>query len=379
MQKYKIKILHIIESINSNGGTPNKLLMFCQSIDKTKYEITLAYFLENDHLKNDFISAKVNLIKLKHANLLMVNELVQIIKGRKIDIINTHFNRSNIFGTIAGIITKKPVIQYEHGIPRGFTKNKISHKIMKRVDNFLNKFRKAIICNSYTVKDEVLKTSLLDISKLYVVQNAIDIEKFQENYNACNGLTYSRYDEEQNIVNIGAVGGFTYLRDFQLLIRSFNNINKKYSNTRLYLVGDGKYKHECEELVKELGIIDKVNFLGYINDIPCFLKFIDIYIDVVLLAAGVGLALMEPMLAGKPVIGFMGGDERDIILKKPGIGIHLEQNNVELLTQTLDNLILNKEKRITIGKKAAFYIKSEHNPQRYIKEICDIYVKVLNI
>lgn len=374
----KIYVLHIIESLTSYGGTPNKLLMCCKAFNKERYDLTVAYFLGDDHLKKRLEKSGIKVIKLKHKNILMVPELINIIRVNNIDIINTHFNRSHIFGSLAGMVCKKKLIQFEHGIPRGFYKDTLFHKIMKLIDDCLIKFRKAIICNSYTVKDRVLKTSSVDESKLFVVQNAIDIELFQKKLRGCNRHTYRGYQKRQGEVVIGSIGGFVDLRNFQILIKAFKVINKKYPNTMLFLAGDGKNKDVCVHLAEELEVNNKVIFFNYIDDVPCFLKYIDIYVDVVLVAAGVGLSLLEAMLAENPVIGFMDGDGRDIILNQNNIGIYIDQNNILELIESIEKLILSEEKRESFGENASKLIKNYYYPRRYVNDVYEIYKYVLD-
>ena len=69
----------------------------------------------------------------------------------------------------------------------------------------------------------------------------------------------------------------------------------------MWLVGDGERRSVLEDLVSRLGLQDFVRFWGIRSDIPEILKIS----DVVVMAShweGFGLAAVEGMAAGKPVV-----------------------------------------------------------------------------
>ena len=116
--------------------------------------------------------------------------------------------------------------------------------------------------------------------KFKVIHNAIEVEEFLFNKNIRNILRKELKIENSFV--IGHVGSFNYQKNHEFLIRVFNEIQKIKSNAKLMLVGDfvgdDSYWNLTKKLVKELGIEDKVLFLGLRKDVPKLMQAMDCFL-----------------------------------------------------------------------------------------------------
>lgn len=95
------------------------------------------------------------------------------------------------------------------------------------------------------------------------------------------------------------VAGFRYQKDHETAVRAFSYLDKnKYE---LWLVGDGNRRQEIENLIISLNLSDNIKLLGIRNDVPSILKASDVILQSSHIE-GFGLAAVEGMAAGKPVI-----------------------------------------------------------------------------
>ena len=105
------------------------------------------------------------------------------------------------------------------------------------------------------------------------------------------------------------VARFSEQKDQPTLIKAIKELPE---NVHLLLIGEGTLKQKNENLAKEIGVSDKVHFLGFRNDVERILKTVDI----VVLSSnweGFGLAAAEGMAAGKPVIASKVEGLREIV------------------------------------------------------------------
>lgn len=124
----------------------------------------------------------------------------------------------------------------------------------------------------------------------------IDISKFNPN------LKDHTLRQQIGIPNdafvIGHVGRFVEAKNHSFLIDVFNEVSQKNDNVYLVLVGNGPLLIEIQKKVEELGLKDKVKFLGLRKDVPILmLNIFDIFLFPSLWE-GLPLTLVEAQLSG---------------------------------------------------------------------------------
>ncbi len=85
------------------------------------------------------------------------------------------------------------------------------------------------------------------------------------------------------------------------LIRAFAQIARKYSNARLILLGQGELTGYLEDLARQLGVADRVDFPGFVKNPFAVLSRCQIFIFPSLFE-GFGNSAIEAMACGLPVI-----------------------------------------------------------------------------
>ena len=114
------------------------------------------------------------------------------------------------------------------------------------------------------------------------------------------------------------------------IIRIFYALSRRIDAT-LLLVGDGPERSDAEIQVRQLGIVDRVRFLGKLDDIVPLLSIADL----MLMPSNVesfGLAALEAMACGVPIVATMAGGFPEFIV--PGThGYLLAPGDIEGMTE----------------------------------------------
>ena len=149
------------------------------------------------------------------------------------------------------------------------------------------------------------------------------------------------------ILAVGRLGD--YLKGFDLLIQSFALLQNK--DWELHIAGGDENGQELKDLASELGVLNRIKFLGKIQDIDKIYATAGIYV-IPSRSEGFPNALAEAMAAGCCCVAFdFIAGPRDII--DDGVsGVIVENGNIQKLAIVLDELIENPIKRDFIGKKA---------------------------
>lgn len=132
-----------------------------------------------------------------------------------------------------------------------------------------------------------------------VIPNAIDAEKFYFNEELRN-----KKREELGIKGefvVGHVGRLSYQKNHKFLIEIFKELLKKEPESLLLLVGVGEKEEELRNQVKNLGINDKVRFLGNRSDVNELYQAMDVFV-MPSFFEGIPVVGVEAQFAGLPCI-----------------------------------------------------------------------------
>lgn len=131
--------------------------------------------------------------------------------------------------------------------------------------------------------------------RIQILKNAIEVERYVFNKNVRN-----QYRGEMNLNDcfvIGCVGRFTYQKNHEFLIETFQKTAQRIRNARLLLVGEGPLENNIKEQVQKLGLEHQVIFTGQRNDVPQLLQAMDVFC-LPSRYEGLGIVLVEAQASG---------------------------------------------------------------------------------
>jgi glycosyltransferase involved in cell wall biosynthesis len=172
-----------------------------------------------------------------------------------------------------------------------------------------------------------LKQAILDLNisglDVRVIGNGIDLDRFQpvERISARRALGLP--EAAQLIV---AVGSLIPRKGYQFLIPAFAQIVNKFPNSLLYIIGEGDFRRELEEMIAGLRVSGRICLIG--NQPNEQLRLWYSAADVSCLASsreGWANVLLESMACGTPVVAtnVWGAPE---VITSPELGVLVEQN-----------------------------------------------------
>ncbi len=144
----------------------------------------------------------------------------------------------------------------------------------------------------------------------------------------------------------------------QMLIKMLPLI--KSDNVKLLLAGADNFSGEYQHLVNELGLTDKVCFLGHREDVDDLVKICDICVASSL-REGLPVNIMQAMAVGLPVVACSNRGHNALINNSED-GFVVEVNNCQAMADVVDSLIKNSNLYSRISAKA------KENVKRFSKE-----------
>jgi len=150
-----------------------------------------------------------------------------------------------------------------------------------------------------------------------------------------------------------------------------------YTNTKLLILGSGELEGQLKSLTKELGLENRVIFLGQVDydNIPKYLRASDVFCRPSL-SEGLGSSFLEAMACGLPIIGTRVGGIPDIL--SDGInGLYCEVKNPESINDKIKMLLNNKQLHEKLSSAAAKHVQGIYNWEYIAIEMSEIFKKLV--
>ena len=274
----KIIVAHIMGKWNG-GGVESVVMNYYKNIDRNR--IQFHFLCDEDSTDIPYeeiekLGGKVIVIPPYQKLFKYQKELYRIFKENNYKIIHSHINALSVFPLRIAKKAGVPIrIAHSHS-----TSNKKEWKknILKMI---LRPFSKLYANNYFACTEYAGKwlfgKKVVERKELNVINNAIDLKKFEFNENTREDFR-KELGIKEDVLVIGHVGRFMKQKNHEFLIDVFEKAIKQDDNIYLILVGQGPLEDKIKEMAKEKGIEYKILFLGQRNDVNKLYQAMDIFV-----------------------------------------------------------------------------------------------------
>jgi len=286
----------------------------------------------------------------------LIKELTKVIKEINPDIVISHGYKEHIFGRIASLRAKVPIIiQVEH--------NSQPYAILYYLLSFvLSFFTNRIICVSHAVKEHLLNLFFFNKHKMHVIYNGFYIDRF-----------FNETPLTSRLPGVLMIARFSSQKDHITLIKAAKIMKDKKKSCPIYFIGDGSRKHfdKSQKLVEKLGLEDTVHFLGRREDVPELLAKYQISV-LSTHYEGLSGVIMEAMAAGNVVIATNAPGVTELITHEK-TGFLVPPKSPEILADRIISVLEHPEKYTQIVESAQKYILENFNVDIMVKNYEQVF------
>jgi len=261
--------------------------------------------------------------------------------------------------------------EYTHYIP--LSAEAVQNFLKSAVDRWLQDFMRR--CQHIIIPSESMRDILVNEyglkSNFTVIPTGIDLDA----YRTVSGEKIRRKRNwEKDIVMI-SVGRLAPEKNWATLIQAAALVLKEYPQFRLALIGDGLDRKSLEGLAKELRIRKRVTFIGSLafSETPVYMKAANLF-GFASITETQGLATLEAMAAGLPVVAVDASGTRDIL--KHGQQGYLVENNAEALAAGIKKLLANPD-RMQKFAEAAYKKAQSFNIENLTEKLLEVYEQAI--
>ena len=215
-----------------------------------------------------------------------------------------------------------------------------------------------------------------------LAQRAIELGMSQERVQVLmghSGIDPERFSEgdRQGHPVILYVGSFIPPKRVDTILRAMSRAVERVPTVRLQLVGDGELRTELESLAAELGIAEKVEFLGARphDEIPGWMRRADVLVHCSD-HEGLPVAIMEALGCGLPVVAADVGGISDLV-KEGETGYLLAPDDDVGFADRLVKLVSQPELTAQLGWNARVFAEAHLAKERVLEQVEAVYAAAI--
>lgn len=223
----------------------------------------------------------------------------------KINIIHAHVARDYIAASVAARSANTRLVLTRHVL---FPMKSFHRFALRNVD--------AAIAVSSSVRDQL--TRIFPPQKVHIISNGIDLEATSVEERVKWGCEFREFHSiPKDCSLISTIGELKVLKGQRDLVLAANEIVKRQPDCRFVVAGvdntiDKSFRRELKRLVRVLGMDENFIWLDWLEDTRPLLAASDIFVSPSH-SESFGLAILDAMIAGCPVVATMTGGAIELI------------------------------------------------------------------
>lgn len=252
------------------------------------------------------------------------------------DVIHAHLFPTMLYASLAvrAVGWRGKLVCTEHSTDNG----RRGRLLGRTIDTVLYSRYDRVACISRGTRDALAAWMPALTAKLDVIENGVPLSNAE--------APVRRPTERPVIVSVGRL---SRPKNYDTALRAMALLQDQ--PCEYHIAGSGPEESDLKRLCAQLRVDDRVRFLGFVDDVSELLRKSDIFL-MPSRWEGFGLAAVEAMNAGLPVVASDVEGLREIVAASPPCGIFVDPSDAEAIAHALRVLLLDPEKRRSYGQAA---------------------------
>lgn len=178
--------------------------------------------------------------------------------------------------------------------------------------------------------------------------------------------------------NVLVIGRLARSKGSDVVLEAFSRIAANHEHVRFIMAGDGPLRPMLEQRASDLGLHERVSFVGEFDDAGVFLRVADVVVHPTL-NDGRSVAVLEAMAWGRPVVASNVGGVSELV--SDGVtGVLVPPGDPVALADAVSKLIADRGMRERLGSAArSWFLEGEFTPEAMVAKTVAVYRGVARV
>lgn len=367
-----IKVLNIISDTNI-GGAGRVLLNYMQSTDRTNFD-TAVVLPRGSLLKAPLEALNTTVYEVDglcdrsyHKD--DVKELMALINKLQPDIVHTH---GALSGRIAGRRCGKVVIYTRHSafpVPA-----KLKYPPGRWVNKWLNEHYSDHIIAVSPAAAENLTDAGISPKRITTMMNGVTPVMRRPAERAAE--LREQWNVPQDAFVLGILARIEPYKGHLHILEAMELLTQQGKLPHLLIAGTGTYEEELRAKAQEMGLADRVHFLGFQSEVADFLSVLDLQLNASYGTETSSLSILEGLSMGLPaVVSSYGGNPW--LIDDNEDGLLFENRNSADLARCIARLMDDSDTLTYMSRRAVEIFRRRFTSDIFAQNIESVYYSVL--
>jgi glycosyltransferase involved in cell wall biosynthesis len=359
------------------GGQPARILMLSRGLADKGHEVVIAappgsILAQRARLQGLETLEDFQFLKSKHVVSALgdVVRLRRLLRDRRFDLIDAHGSQ-DLWVSAAAVSSSRdgPALLYTR------------HNTKRVPDHLANRllFRRCVdhlIVASGAVLDRYrpfLRRGDLSRERISVVHSSYRSDLFHPAVDGSEVRRELRAEGAESIL-VGVVGRLVPDKGGAFFLKAAARIAADFPSARFLFVGRGSEEERLRRLTNELGLGERVVFLGFREDVPRITAALDLSVLPSVDCDASSAVLKEAMAVGRPVVATDIGGASEII-QQGRTGLVVPPADSEALAAAMADILRREDRGRSMGRAGSERVRVEFNLDRLVDGTLEAYLR----
>ncbi|TLY23465.1 MAG: glycosyltransferase [Nitrospirae bacterium] len=365
--KGRIKLIMLAVGLGV-GGTEGQILEIASRLDRERFDVTVCALKGDDVIAWELRARGVRVITLNGSgkwDVRVLYRLFQFMRKERPDVIHSFIFFANLAARVVGKILRVPLrISSYRGIEGEMKGPRLA------ANRWTGAWANVTTCCSEAVRRIALARIGGDPARYITIPNGVDIGRFGHG----GRLKKQDLGLRDGLPIIGTVCRlYEPTKGLRVLLEAVAAMIRRSPSPRcqLLIVGEGPALKLLKDFSAGLGIAPWVVFAGMRRDVSEILPLLDLFV-LPSLSEGFGIAIVEAMAAGRPVVATAVGGIPEIVVDGE-TGLLVPPGDPSALTAAMDHLLSRPEQTRALGARGRERVHDQFSIESVVRRHEELY------
>jgi glycosyltransferase involved in cell wall biosynthesis len=370
-----ISILYLMdEFVWPLGGTERQFLALIERLDRGRFDPHMAFLRWNPAYQESLFPCPVS--SLGRRSLMGWNMFTSsrkfraLTRDKRFDIAHLCFRDASRVGPLWARAGHIPVIV---GTRRnlGYYNRAADVALLRLLTPLITH----TVANSAAAAREAMRTEGISSSRISVIANGIDMERFRPISTEARAAVRARWGIPQDALVVGSVANLRPIKNVMFLVENAPELLARFPNLHVVVLGEGTERPRLARRIAALGLGGRVILPGVSDHVPEDIQGFDVAV-LCSHSESSPNALIEYLAAGRPAVATAVGGAAEI-LSDASVGFLYPPGDAAALRRTVSALLEDPVLRARVGEAARRSALERFSMNRMVREHESLYELLL--